>query len=211
MHARRVRSPESDVEAKEDHVAIAHDILFSFNTKLACFTRFRKGTERNQIVVLNRVRRDEATLEIRMDRAGGRRRFLARVNGPGARFFFSGGEEGAQAEQMINRPNKRVHAAVFDAEAAQILHRFLLAKIDKFAFDLCADDHRFGREMMSCIIFDCIDMSRSPVAGVAEPGFGRLSRSVRAGVSDPGYSTDRSYSGDYEIGLGHVAGEEGRF
>lgn len=59
---RHGRHYSSHVEAKQDHVAIAHDILFSFNTKLARFARFREGTERNEIVMLNRVRRDEAAL-----------------------------------------------------------------------------------------------------------------------------------------------------
>ena len=109
---------------------------------------------------MDRFRGDEAALEIGMDHARGRRRFVAGVNGPGARFLFAGREECAQAEQMINRANERVHAAVFDAEAAQIFQRLFFAQIDQFAFDLRADDDRFGGEMVSRVILDQLDMYR---------------------------------------------------
>ena len=93
-----------------------------------------------------------------MDSSGGRWRFVAGVNRPGARFFFASGEKRAQAEQMINGANERVHAAVFHAQTAQIFHRLIFAKIDKFAFDLRADDDRFRCEMMPRVILDRSDM-----------------------------------------------------
>ena len=43
----------SHVEAEENHVAIAHDVIFSFHPKLARFASFREGTERDEIVVVN--------------------------------------------------------------------------------------------------------------------------------------------------------------
>ena len=75
---------------------------------------------------MNRFRCDKTALEIGVNHAGGGRRFVAGVNGPGARLFFAGGKKRAQAEQMINRANERVHTAVFDAEPAQIFQRLLL-------------------------------------------------------------------------------------
>ena len=94
-----------------------------------------------------------------MDRAGSRWGFVAGVNGPGTRLLFAGGNERAETEKMINSPNERVHAAIFHTEVPQIFQGFLLAQIDKFALDLCADHDGFGAIMMLRVILNKIDMS----------------------------------------------------
>ena len=106
---------------------------------------------------MNRFRCDKAALEIRMNNSGSAGRFFAGVNGPGARFLFSRGQECAQAEQVIDGANERVHTAIFHPEPAEIIRRFIFAKIDKLAFDLRTDNHGFSREMMPRVIFDCFD------------------------------------------------------
>ena len=98
-----------------------------------------------------------------MDRARRLLRFFAGMNRPGARFFFARRQERSQAEQMINRPNKRMDAAVFHTNAAQILKALLLVEIDKFAFDLRADQERFGSEMMLRVILNKGDIFSSRI------------------------------------------------
>src|SRR5216684_3605103 len=67
---------------------------------------------------MNCLGRDEAALEIGMDGAGRNGRFLTGMNRPGPRLLFAGGEKRTQAEQMINRADKRMNAAVFHAQIA---------------------------------------------------------------------------------------------
>ena len=86
---------------------------------------------------------------------------------------------------MINRANERVNPAVFHAEPAQIFQRFFFAKIDKFAFDPCADYECFGAEMMLRVILDKIDKLRGGVCLIIFDDVG-------------------------EIGFRHIAGEKSR-
>ncbi len=55
---------ESHIEAKENHVAIPDDVIFTFRSQLANFARLGEGTKRDELVVVNRFRRDEAAFEI---------------------------------------------------------------------------------------------------------------------------------------------------
>ena len=105
-----------------------------------------------------------------MDRAGSRWGFVARMDSPSARLLFAGCNECAQAEKMINSPNKRMHAAIFHTDVPQIFQRFLLAEIHKFAFELCTDHDCFCGEMMSRVILNSHDMIRRVVAGTGDPG-----------------------------------------
>src|SRR6266699_2052083 len=188
------RRPEVDVyslhiEAEENYVAIPHDVVFSFKAQLARFASFRQRTERDEIVIMNCFRRDKTTLEIGMNHSRGRGCLVSGVNRPDPRLFFSRGEKRSQTKQMINGPDECIDAAVFNAQAAQVFHRFIFAKIDKFTFDLRADDDSLRSEMMLRIILDKIDTLRGAVTGIV----------------DPGYSSNRG-----QIGFGNVAGENGR-
>src|SRR5262249_59511151 len=102
-----------------------------------------------------------------MDRAGSRWGFVAGVNGPRARLLFAGSNERAKTEKMINSPNERVRAAIFHTEIPQIFQGFLLAKIDKFTLDLCADHDGFGAIVVLRIILNKIDMSRGRIRRIA--------------------------------------------
>ena len=124
-----------------------HDVFLALDPELAGFAGFCERAERDQIVEMHRLRGDKAALEIGVDHAGGRGRLVARVNRPGARFFFAGGEVSAQPEQMIDGADQRADAAALDAEVAQIFRCFRLAQIDQLALDLRADHDRFGGEM----------------------------------------------------------------
>ncbi len=98
----------------------------------------------DQIVVSDGFGFDKAALEIGVDDAGGLGRGVAGVDGPGADFFFAGGEIGAQAEQVISRADQRADAAFLDAELLEEGFGFGRFEVDEFAFDLRADDDGFA-------------------------------------------------------------------
>ena len=105
-----------------------------------------------------------------MDRACRSGRFFTGVYGPGARLLLARGKKRAQSEQMIGRSNECVHTAILDTETAQIFQCLLLTEIDKFALDLRANHDGFGREMMACVILNCLDPVGGIVAGVDDSG-----------------------------------------
>ena len=125
MERRAVRSGPSagtpyysDIESKQNHVAVADFVILAFEPQFPCFAGFRERTRRDQFVAVNGFRRDKTALKIGVDRPGSSWRFFAGVNGPGARLLFAGSKEGAQTKQMINCANERVHTAVLHANAA---------------------------------------------------------------------------------------------
>ena len=71
--AARKLSPvdDSDIKAEENHVAISHDIILSFNSKLARFARLRERAERNEVIITNCFGCDKTALEIGMNNSGG--------------------------------------------------------------------------------------------------------------------------------------------
>src|ERR1043166_825292 len=87
-----------DIKSEENYVAVAHNVIFSFQPSFSCFASFRQRTGGDQIIIGNRSGRDKTALEIGMDGSGGSCGLVARVNGPGARLLFAGGKKGAQAE-----------------------------------------------------------------------------------------------------------------
>src|SRR5437879_6652176 len=93
-----------------------------------------------------------------MDRAGSRWGFVACMDSPSARLLFAGCNECAQAEKMINSPNRRMHAAIFDTGDPQIFQRLVLAEIHKFAFELCTDHDCFCSEVISGVILSSDDI-----------------------------------------------------
>src|SRR5437762_10708234 len=102
-----------------------------------------------------------------MDYSRGRWRFLTRMNRPSARLFFACSEKRTQTEQMIDGANKRMNPAVLQAEVAQVFHRLIFAKIDKFTFNLGADDDRFRCKMMLRIILYRAYAIRRAIADLA--------------------------------------------
>src|ERR1700681_1344896 len=80
---------KSDVEAKFDDVAVAHDVILSLDPQFAGLARLGKRTERDQVVEMDGFGGDETALEIGMDHARGGRRLFAGVGGAGARLLFA--------------------------------------------------------------------------------------------------------------------------
>src|SRR5204862_6917488 len=102
----------SDVQSKENHVAIAYFVIISLQPQFASFACFRERTSCDQIVVMDRFRCDKPALKIGVNRSRSGGRFVTGVNGPCARLFFASGEKRAKSEQMIDRSDERVDTAV---------------------------------------------------------------------------------------------------
>ena len=58
------RPHQSDVESEQNHVPIAHFVVFSFQAQFACFARFREGTGRDEVVVVNGFRGDKTAFKV---------------------------------------------------------------------------------------------------------------------------------------------------
>src|SRR5436190_19916402 len=90
-----------DVEAKMDHVAVAHDVVLAFDPELAGLLRALLAAARDVVVIADDLGADEAALEIGVDNPRRLRRGGAGANRPGTRFLRAGGEVGLQAEQAV--------------------------------------------------------------------------------------------------------------
>src|SRR5204863_390164 len=60
-----------DVEAKVDHIAVAHHVVLALEAKLARFLRPLLAAVRDEVIVRRHFGADEAALEVGMDDAGG--------------------------------------------------------------------------------------------------------------------------------------------
>jgi hypothetical protein len=102
---------------------------------------------------------------------------------------------------VIDRPNEGADAARGDADAGQILGRFLIGQRGELAFDLGADDHRLGAEMGTRVVLHGGHVTRR----VGQ--FDVLGR-LHAFVVPRGFhdGDDRA-----QVSLGDVAGKDGGF
>src|ERR1700730_9303398 len=86
--------PTLDIEPKVHHIALFDHVLLALQPQLARLLGARLPLERNEVIVGNDLRPDEAALEVRMDDAGRLRRGRPRVHRPGAHLFDAGREIG---------------------------------------------------------------------------------------------------------------------
>src|SRR5881394_1172685 len=84
----------SNVEQEVHHVAVVDDVVLAFGAHLARVFRTLLAFERDEVVEGDRLRADEAALEVGVDHAGRLRRGVADVDGPGAHLLHAGGEVG---------------------------------------------------------------------------------------------------------------------
>src|SRR5437870_11764830 len=94
----RRRQPASDIEAEESDIPILHDVVASFEPDLPAFPCRRVGSRRDQVIVSDDLRLDEATFDVAVDDAGGLGRLRSLPNRPGAHFRIARGEEGDEVQ-----------------------------------------------------------------------------------------------------------------
>src|SRR5205807_1280431 len=116
-------------------IAVADDIVPTLEAHAAGVARARLATEMYVIVIGDGLGPNEALLEIGVNDAGRCRRASAFFDGPGARFFRSGGEEGDQAEQRVARTNQPVEPRLVETEMGEKLLAFGRMKLRNFLLD----------------------------------------------------------------------------
>src|SRR5947208_2603880 len=91
----------SDIEFKQDHIAILHDIFLAFHAIEALFASGSNRTALHQMFVSHSLRFDESAFEIAVNHSSRLGRGVAGMNRPGANFLLAGSEKSPQAKQMI--------------------------------------------------------------------------------------------------------------
>src|SRR5205823_6196378 len=110
-----------DVEAKQQNVAILHDVVAAFTANQALLrgsfvaARFYKFRERDGLGA------DEAALKIGMNLAGGVIRGFTPMHGPRPHLILADREERLKSQQAIARVNETIESGLRDAGTRQIL------------------------------------------------------------------------------------------
>ena len=118
-----------------------HHVVLAFDSHLAFFLGACFAAAGDEIGIGDRLRADEALLEIGVDNACRLWRGIALVDGPGAHFLDSGGEISLQAEQFVADADQTVQSRLFEAQIGQKFLSCRLVKIGHFRFDLGAQRH----------------------------------------------------------------------
>src|SRR5689334_8593545 len=112
--ARRA-NPGSSVELEQHDVAVLDDVFLAFVARLAGLLGGDLAAERDEIVISDRLRADEAALEVGVDDARRLRGLVALVHGPGARLLRPGGEIGDQVKQVVAGADQPVETRLVQA------------------------------------------------------------------------------------------------
>ena len=86
------------VEAEFDNIAFLHDVVFAFHADFAGGAAVVDGAVFHEVVVGDDFGLNEAFFEVTVNNASGLGCGISLVNGPGANFFFAGGEVGLQPQ-----------------------------------------------------------------------------------------------------------------
>ena len=111
------------VELEQHDVAVLHDVVFAFVARLAGLLGGNFATERDEVVIGDRLCADEAALEVGVDNAGRLRCPRAAFDRPGARFLRPGGKVGNEVEQVVTGADQPVEARFVKAKIGEELRR----------------------------------------------------------------------------------------
>jgi hypothetical protein len=142
----------SDVEQKIQHIPVLDDVVLAFGAHLAGFLGALFTLAGEEVGERNRLRADEAPLEVGMNDAGGLRGGVADMDGPGADFLDAGREVGLQTEQLVGRTHQAIESGLVETEVGEEGLLVFVVEIGEFGFDLRAegDDRRaFCRCMLA--------------------------------------------------------------
>ena len=154
------------------YVAVLDDVVLAFDAHLAGRAAGGFGLERDEIVVLDDLRTDEAALEVGVDDACRAGRFVALMDGPCTAFVCACGEEGLQAEQVICALDEADDTRLFQAHFFEE-HLSLVVVFEFSDFGLGLG--RYDKELC-VLVFDgfadgvyvCIAVDRRCVVDVAD-------------------------------------------
>ena len=147
----------SDVEQEIQQITILHHVVFSFDAHLALLFGTRFAATGDEVSIRDGLRADETLFEIGVDDAGGLRRGVALVDGPGAHFLHPGGEVGLQAEQFIAGADQAVEAGLFQTEVGEEFLLVGIVEVGQFLLDLGAQSHD-GRAFFRCVFAQAVEV-----------------------------------------------------
>jgi len=127
----------SHIKPEQGHIAVLHDILFSFTADQAFFLAGGHAAQIPERFEGNDLGTDEAALEIGVDLAGCLRRLGALGDGPGAALVLAAGQEGNEAQQVVAGADQTVQTAPADAQVIQEL-LFSSSSIWAISSSICA-------------------------------------------------------------------------
>src|SRR5579862_618162 len=143
------------VEQEVHHVAVLHDIIFSFRAQFARGAAAFFAFVVHKIVVAGDFGADEALFKISVDHTRRARRFPAFLNLPRAHFDFAGRQIRAKAQQVVAFVDQPVKAAFLHAVHFHVRAAFVRRDAHKLRFDFARDQNR----------------ARADFRGVVEDGF----------------------------------------
>jgi hypothetical protein len=106
----KISPKKSHIKLKEHHVSIFHNIFFAFDAVFTGFFDFGFAAKCYEVVEGIGFGFDEAFFEVGVDDAGGFGGCVSGVDGPCAAFVGAGGEEGAEAEELVGSVNENSKA-----------------------------------------------------------------------------------------------------
>src|SRR5688500_15694787 len=86
---------------EQQHVPIPYHVLLALGPREPSLARRLPPAHSHEVVVGHRLRPDEPLLEIGVDHAGGGRRRVPAMDGPGPHLFLAGREVALEAQQVI--------------------------------------------------------------------------------------------------------------
>ncbi len=121
------------------HIAVLHDVFFSFDTELSGVARACFPIEFDEIFCRDDLGANKRFFKIRVNDSGRLRSFCSALDGPGASLFFSGREVGNEVQRLVTFRDESIETGLFDPELSKKELLFFRGHIDKFTFDLDGD------------------------------------------------------------------------
>src|SRR5678815_3004345 len=107
-----MRSPwtgaPSNAEAEVQDIAIPHFVLLAFEPQLTLVLGRRHRTQADEVIVMDRLGADEATLDVAVDLAGGDPGGRACVHRPGTHLVLADGEEADEIEEIVGAADEDI-------------------------------------------------------------------------------------------------------
>src|SRR5690606_17485298 len=97
-----------------------------------------------EVIVADDFGANEAAFEVCVNDCGGLGGCGANTDGPGAYFFYTGGEVGLQVEQLVTGTDHAVQARLVHTHLVQEHGHFFVFQLGNFRFELVTNRHHHG-------------------------------------------------------------------
>src|SRR6267143_280394 len=135
----------SNIEKDVHDLAVLDGIGLAFRPHDPLPLRIGFATCFQQLVPLDDLGSDKASLEVRMDGAGGLLCWSAARNGPCADLVLAGPEERTESKQLVRRPDQTIERRLGEPDLLPERRRFVGRKLGDLGLDLGADRYDRAR------------------------------------------------------------------